>query len=144
MKNRSKIWVIIVIAISITGIAFASNAADNWVLWEKNDWIAVYNTGVNGDVIWTNLGAVPQLETCEAWKENVIKFTKTNKEKENKKGTGWRKHEVKREGDVVYVTYSRNSKNGGKKEWFSDYFTYSCLSGTLDPREEKKSWELIK
>lgn len=144
MKNKSKIWVIIVIAISITGVAISAYATDSWVLWEKNDWIAVYNTGVKGDVIWTILGAVPRFETCESWKEKVIKLTKTHKEKETRKNTTWRKHEVKRMRNIVFVTYSRDSKEEGKKEWFSDYFTYYCLPGTLDPREIKKSWELMR
>lgn len=137
MKNRTKIWIIIVIAISITGVAVSADATDSWVLWEKNEWTGVFDTGLSGDVHWTIIGAVPQFEACEKWKENVIKSTMKNKEKEAKENTAWSKQEVERVGDAISVSYSRDSKKAGKIEWYLGYTTYYCLPGTLDPREKK-------
>lgn len=137
MKNRTKIWIIIVIAISIAGVAVSADATDSWVLWEKNEWTAVFDSGPRGDVYWAIIGAVPQFETCERWKENVIKSTKKKKEKEAKENTAWSKQEVERVGDVITVSYSRNSKKAEQIEWYHGYITYYCLPGTLDPREKK-------
>lgn len=137
MENRSNIWAIIVIAISIISIAVSADASDSWVLWEKNEWTAVFDTGPRGDVYWTIIGADPQFGTCEKWKENVIKATKENKEKGAKENAAWSKQEVKRVGDTISVSYSRDSKKAGQIEWYLGDITYYCLPGTLDPREKK-------
>jgi hypothetical protein len=86
MENRLTICAMVVIGISIIGIAASVGATDSWVLWEKNEWTVVFDTGPRGDVCWTIIGAVPQYEACDRWKEDVIKSMKKNKEKEAKGG----------------------------------------------------------